>query len=122
MPERWVVNALPFIVLANLHLGHLLCDLADEMVLPQSVVAEIQAGPTNDVARVVVDRWPNIVTPRAPDDLIAWDLGAGETAVLSFVLANPGWTAIIDDGAARKCAFSFGIPVKGTLGIIISAQ
>ena len=55
-------------------------------------------------------------------DLLAWDLGAGETAVIAYSLANPGWTAILDDGAARRCARVFSIPVKGTLGIIFLAK
>jgi len=55
-------------------------------------------------------------------ELAAWDLGSGETSVLSYALANPGWTAILDDGAARKCALTFGVDVKGSLAIVILAQ
>jgi predicted nucleic acid-binding protein len=55
-------------------------------------------------------------------ELAAWDLGSGETSVLSYALAHPGWTAILDDGAARKCAVTFGIGVKGSLAIVILAQ
>jgi predicted nucleic acid-binding protein len=53
---------------------------------------------------------------------LAWDLGAGETAVLAYALANPGWTAVLDDNAARNCVRSFGIPVKGTLAVVILAK
>jgi predicted nucleic acid-binding protein len=53
---------------------------------------------------------------------LAWDLGAGETAVISYVAANPGWTAILDDGAARRCARAFDIPVKGTLAVVLLAK
>ena len=53
---------------------------------------------------------------------LAWDLGKGETAVLSFALTNPGWTAIMDDRAARKCAKSFSLPFKGTLAVVIQAR
>jgi len=52
----------------------------------------------------------------------AWDLGAGETAVLSLAVAEDGWTVILDDAMARKCARSFSRRVKGTLGIILLAQ
>ena len=54
--------------------------------------------------------------------MLAWDLGDGETAVLSYALANHGWTAILDDRAARKYALSFSIPYKGTLAIVILAR
>jgi predicted nucleic acid-binding protein len=33
-----------------------------------------------------------------------------------------GWTVIVDDAAARKCARSFGLPFKGTLAVIILAK
>ena len=59
--------------------------------------------------------------PALPE-ILAWDLGKGETAVLSYALTNPGWTAIIDDRAARKCAMSFSIPIKGTLAVVILAK
>ena len=76
----------------------------------------------DDRARQIIGQWPAIDVPTIPTELIAWDLGAGETAVLAHAHANSDWTAIIDDGAARKCARSFKISVKGTLGIIISAR
>ena len=50
------------------------------------------------------------------------NLGKGETAVLSYALANPGWVAVIDDLAERKCARSFTILIKGTLAIVIQAK
>ena len=42
--------------------------------------------------------------------------------MLSYAIANPGWTTILDDGAARKCAVTFGIDVKGSLAMVILAQ
>lgn len=65
----------------------------------------------------------NVVdTPPPPVELIAWDLGAGETAVLTYALANSDWTAIIDDGAARRCARSFSLSHKGTLAVVLLAR
>lgn len=64
---------------------------------------------------------PVVTVP--PDlDVLAWDLGAGETAVLSWALANPGWIAVLDDGMARRCAHTLSVPLLGTLGIIIRAR
>jgi predicted nucleic acid-binding protein len=60
------------------------------------------------------------VAPRREID--AWDLGSGETAVLSLALSEPGWTAVLDDRAARNCAKSFDLPTRGTLGVIILAR
>jgi predicted nucleic acid-binding protein len=49
-------------------------------------------------------------------------LGAGETAVLSLAASEPNWIAILDDAAARKCARSFSIEIKGTLAVVIMAR
>lgn len=49
MIERWIVDASPLIVLAKVNHQHLLTALADEVVVPQAVVDEINAGPVDFV-------------------------------------------------------------------------
>ncbi len=123
MSERWVVNASPVILLARVGQEHLFNALADEVVLPRAVADEIEAGPNNDPARRAVTggQFTLVDVPLSPE-ILAWDLGSGETAVLSYALAEPEWTAILDDAAARKCGRSFDLPVKGTLGVILLAK
>jgi predicted nucleic acid-binding protein len=121
--DNWVINASPLICLAKAGYSDLLLKLPEKVLVPQAVVDEIQAGPLGDPAQVAISTgkfhvFENLFAP----EIIAWDLGKGETAVLSYALANPGWTAIIDDRAARKCARSFSIPIKGTLAIVILAR
>lgn len=48
--------------------------------------------------------------------------GDGETAVLSYAVAQPGWKAVVDDGAVRRCAYTFAIPLLGALSIILRAR
>lgn len=52
----------------------------------------------------------------------AWNLGAGETAVLSYALGQPPLRAIIDDADARRCARTLGIPFLGTGGVLMLAK
>jgi predicted nucleic acid-binding protein len=59
---------------------------------------------------------------RVPERITAWSLGAGESEVLALTLANPGATAVLDDGEARACARVLGLPVIGTLGIVLMAK
>jgi len=122
--ERWVLNASPLIVLARVGRESLFFDLVEQVVVPRAVAMEIQAGPPEDQARQVlaVGRFAIVETPPPPAEIMAWDLGAGETAVLSFALTEAGWTAILDDAAARKCALSFSLPIKGTLAIVLLAK
>ena len=53
---------------------------------------------------------------------MAWDLGPGEGAVLSWALRHQRWTALLDDGAARRAAKALGIRISGTLGVVLAAK
>ena len=55
-------------------------------------------------------------------EILGWSLGAGESEVLSIALEQAGWTAVVDDATARSCARSLGIPVIGTLGVVLRAK
>lgn len=124
MSDYWVVNASPLIVLGKTGQLELLRNLSSKIIVPNAVADEIKAGPENDPARIAIENgaFQLIATREPTPELAAWDLGLGETAVLSYALENPDWTAILDDGAARKCAITFGIRVKGTLAIIVLAK
>lgn len=58
----------------------------------------------------------------APQEVIAWDLGAGVTAVISVALTIPSSICVLDDLAARNCAEVFQLPVIGTLRILRKAK
>jgi len=121
--ERWVLNASPLTVLARVGQEHLLRELAGDVVVPRAVVEEIEAGPVDDRARQAIAEGHFAIVDAVPvPEILAWDLGDGETAVLSYALEEPGWTVILDDAAARKCARSFGLRLKGTLAVIILAK
>jgi predicted nucleic acid-binding protein len=122
--ERWVLNASPLIVLARVGLEGLPLSLAAQVVVPRPVAEEIQVGPALDPARqaLAADRFTIVDPPPPPAELLAWDLGYGETAVLSWTIAEQGWTAILDDGEARKCARAFSVSTKGTLALVLMAK
>jgi predicted nucleic acid-binding protein len=124
MTERWILNASPLIALAAVGQGALFSALASTVVVPHAVAEEVLAGPVEDRARQDLEagRFTVITTPAPPAELLAWDLGAGETAVLSLAMAEPDSTAVLDDAAARRCARSFGIRLRGTLGVVILAR
>lgn len=122
MAERWVVNASPLIILSKINHQDLIWQLAAELIVPDAVLTEISAGPANDPARLHLEVTPISVVAVEPEPIVsAWDLGAGESAVLAYAMTRPGWKAVIDDGVARRCARALDIPLIGTLGIIIRA-
>ncbi len=122
---KLVLNASPLIVLGKVGLLHLLSSLADEAVIPGGVCEEILAGRPGDPAREWLKgpgkAFVREVGPSEPE-VLKWDLGLGETEVLSFAYRNRDFTAVIDDRAARRCAQALGIRVKGTLAILILAR
>ena len=54
--------------------------------------------------------------------IAAWDLGPGESEVLTFALTHSGYRAMVDDAGARRCARTCGIPILGTGGALILAK
>ncbi len=125
MAERPVVNTSPLILLAKAGLLELLLLEGPEIVVPVPVMREVEThGVADPAARAILEStWlKKTETPAAPAAIVAWDLGEGETAVLAWGQAHPGTVCIIDDLAARRCAATMGIPVRGTLGLVLAAK
>jgi len=122
--SAWVIDASPIICLARA--GHL--DLLEEpgvdSLVPEAVAAEILRGPLADPARErIAQGWGSrLHLESVPGRILEWSLGPGESAVLAAVLERPGSTAILDDAEARACARALGVPVFGTLGLILRAR
>jgi len=57
-----------------------------------------------------------------PPVIITWNLGLGESEVLAWAYQNHGFEAVLDDRAARNCALSLNIPVRGTISLILLAK
>lgn len=123
--EKAVVNASPLILLFKSGLADLLPQLFAEVVVPDAVWEEVMAGGETDAAatRLPAASWVRRVTatPIAPEVLV-WNLGDGESEVLSFALAQPDYRALVDDRAARSCARTLGVRTLGTGGILILAK
>jgi predicted nucleic acid-binding protein len=122
--EAVVINASPLITLFRSGQAALLPKLFNRIVVPEAVWKEVVLDEWDDtvVRELGAQTWPireNVtISPRVE----AWNLGAGETAVLSHALANPTLRAIIDDADARRCARTLGIPILGTGGVLLLAK
>jgi predicted nucleic acid-binding protein len=122
--EKWIINASPIIALARVGQVDLLARLPQQAALPQAVAEEISVAPEDDPTRQALESglFKIVKAPAIPDTILAWDLGKGESAVLAYALAHRGSVAILDDGAARRCARSLSLPVIGTLAVVILAK
>lgn len=124
MAERWITDASPLITLARIGRAELLEELAEQLVVPAAVVAEVMAGPPQDAARRLLEGGFGVraIPPSLSPRVLAWGLGQGETEVLSLALNEGSCTVIVDDAAARRCATALGIPLIGTLGVVVRAK
>lgn len=125
MAESWVVNASPLIVLAKAGLVDFLPRLCETLVIPSGVAGEIGRGSSADPAKswlqVHAAKYVQICGPVSPE-IMGWDLGRGESEVLQWALSHRGVEAVLDDRAARQCARTLDIPVRGTLGVLLKAR
>ena len=105
MSERkWVVNASPVILLGKVGHLDLLEALCAQMIIPAAVVTEVCADPYQDAGQDWLKGHAQAYFQEVGtvDPLIrTWDLGAGETKVLTWARENPSYEAILDDRAAR---------------------
>jgi predicted nucleic acid-binding protein len=125
MTRRWIVNASPLILLGKI--GHiaLLSELADELIVPEMVVREVERKRDGEQALVEIASLPDArieVEVSVSSEIVAWNLGRGESQVISLAVAVPGCRAVLDDLQARRCAQSMGLPLIGTLGVVLRAK
>ena len=123
--EKVVVNASPLILMFKSGLADLLPRLFSAVVVPGAVWEEVLAGGESDAAAngLASASWARRVdAPGVAPEVVVWNLGDGESEVLSFALAQPEYRAVIDDRAARSCARTLGVRTLGTGGALVLAK
>lgn len=126
MPDKLIVNASPLIFLHRVSGWPWLCQFsATDVLVSAAVFQEVRAGWDGpEIAEAFAEETRLVLAEdiAVPPLVAAWDLGAGETQVLSHCLRLRAAVAVLDDAAARRCAQSLDIPVVGTLGILLAAR
>src|SRR5205823_1782681 len=51
-----------------------------------------------------------------------WRLGLGECAAMALAMELSSDWLVLDDEAARRVAHGYGLPVTGTVGVILAAR
>ena len=123
--SRVIMNASPIICMMKAGIIEVLPALFKDIVVPQEVKREILVRGRTDLKGEVLAsyQWIRLVNDIVVAPQVAsWDLGQGESAVISFALENPGFWAVIDDREARRCATALHCRHTGTLGIIVLAK
>jgi predicted nucleic acid-binding protein len=120
-----IMNASPLICMMKGGITEILPALFKDVVVPEAVKREVLVKGTADLNGQMLAsyQWIRMVDdiPVAPR-VASWDLGLGESQVISFALEHPDYWAVIDDREARRCAMALNCRHTGTLGIIVLAK
>jgi len=123
--DRIIINASPLILLFNSDLSFILPELFEEILVPAAVADEIMCSSyrfDKAVQMLPVTKWIQKVSVKNIEEVIRWDLGKGETDVLSFAFQNPAYKPVLDDMAAKKCSTALGIQTIGTGSVLVLAK
>ncbi|HSK81489.1 MAG TPA: DUF3368 domain-containing protein [Thermoanaerobaculia bacterium] len=124
MPDRPVVlNNTPLVALWALGRLDLLRDLFGEVLIPEAVEAEFLAG---DPARREALRnapWVRKIALAHPRRALVYiGLDYGESEVLALADEMEARLVVIDERKARRYAERLGLPLTGTLGLLLLAK
>ena len=117
-----ISNTGPLIALAGIGQLELLHHLFDTLIIPPAVRAEVTNEPARSAMQTaILERW---IIEQYPSDTYVihllnetLDPGESEAIALAQQIA-PRWI-ILDDLAARHVAEAMGLPVIGTLGVLV---
>jgi len=122
--DAWVINASPIILYARIGRLDVIERLAPRVIVPATFIEDIKAGIRKDETAKDAVAWalryqqPDISIPTTVE---RWDLGQGESQVISFCLQGERW-AVLDDRMARRCISARGLKMIGSLGMILRAR
>lgn len=123
MKGKIVINASPVILLHKADLEFVLPALFSSIIIPNGVMEEISVHEEDDVAQRIRSRLDFTICGVTLEPLVqAWDLGKGETEVISFAYNDPSHIPVLDDSAAKACCRSLGLRTLGTGAIHILAK
>jgi predicted nucleic acid-binding protein len=124
LPEV-ICNTSPLQYLHQIGQLSILPALVGSIIVPGAVLVELDAGIEKglDLPQPENLRWIRIQAPISATAVsLITDLGPGESQVLMLALEMPGSIALLDDALARRIAVAKGIPIKGTLGLLLDAK
>lgn len=138
--KRFYVDASAFIRLAKIDRAYLLIDLGGDIYVPDAVSTEIQSEPERswlnelNKGRVIergtpewlrgdpdgIDRLERAASHLGIDDVSETGIN-GDVALLSLGMRDESAVIITDDKPLRKTCKTLGIPISGSIGVVISA-
>ena len=124
--RKVVVNTTPLIALSHVGLLSILKELYGEIIIPDAVYRELSVK-AESVCKKTVDRsldWIRVenIQNEMAKAMYKTQLHEGEVEVMILSKEIAADVVIIDDANAKKHAKYLGLPVTGTLGVLIKAK
>ena len=124
--RKVVVNTTPLIALSHVGQLSVLKQLYGEITIPEAVYKELSVK-TDSICKRVVDAsldWIHVekIQNQMAKTMYKTQLHDGEVEVMILSKEIGADVVIIDDANAKKHAKYLGLPVTGTLGVLIKAK
>ena len=119
-----IINNSPLVFLWMLNLLPLLRELYTDVWIPEEVQAEFLRSDTIARRSTLNNApWIRTVSLTDPQGTSAYgSLDQGEASVLALAKEHDAHLVIIDEKKARAEAKRIGLPVKGTVGVLLEAK
>ena len=123
--RKIIVNSTPLIALAKANKLEILKEMYEHIIIPEAVYREVTEK--DDVAAQRIEAAREWIEVRKVDSsldrrMYKAKLHDGEVEVMLLAQEIEADAVVIDDGAARKTAEYLGLPLTGTLGVMIKAK
>ena len=124
--RKVVVNTTPLIALSHVGQLSILKELYGEILIPEAVYRELSVK-ADSICKRTVDRsldWIRVekIQNQMAKAMYKTQLHEGEVEVMILSKEIGADVVIIDDANAKKHAKYLGLPVTGTLGVLIKAR
>ena len=122
MNKIFVLNASPIILLGKAGLLKTISPLADLWIVPEKVISEVEAKKPVSAYLSDLNHYEIEFAEQLDPLVMSWDIGPGESEVLTIALKKAGATVVLDDLLARKCATLLKLPLIGSIGLLVKAK
>ncbi len=123
--RKVVVNSTPLIVLCGIDKLDILRKLYEEISIPSAVFREVTAKDDSACVQIrSAEAWIRVekIKDFSEKKMYKAKLHDGEVEVMILAQEQGADLVIIDDNAAKKTAKYLGLPVTGTLGVLVKAK
>ena len=121
-----VTNTSPQILLAKIGRLSLLTQLYNEVLIPASVLEELNAKPGDEVRQIhTFIQARKFRVQKAASNYLSYlseDLGDGEREAIALAIETNADLVILDDREGRTIAQTSGLSVTGTIGVLVEAR